>query len=133
MSDSPPLPGVLAEIAAAAGEEAALAIADKLGGTEVYIPPEPGPDHWMVQTVGREAAQRIADRLTCGVGGLRVELPLGTGGRQTRSVAKASRKVDAMIEAGHSERDIALATGYTIRGVRKRKARRRDSRQLRLF
>jgi hypothetical protein len=44
-------------------------------------------------------------------------------------------KVDRMIDDGRSERDIALATGYTIRGVRRRKAMRKpgDDRQLPLL
>src|SRR5690606_37782768 len=71
------LPGVLGEIAAVAGEDAALSIAAARGGTQVYIPHEPGPHHWLTHLVCREAAQRIADRLTCGVGGLRLDLPLG--------------------------------------------------------
>lgn len=126
-----PLPGVLAEIAAVAGESAALAIAEAAGGTQIYIPPEPAPAHWLSRLVGHRAALAIADRLTCGVGGRRVDLPVGPRGHQ----AKTRRQVDRMIEAGRSERDIALATGYTGRGVRKRRARRRhsDRRQPSLF
>jgi hypothetical protein len=49
---------------------------------------------------------------------MRVDLPLGPKGHQARVRAK----VDRMIADGRSERDIALATGYAIRGIRKRKA-----------
>lgn len=125
------LPGILAEIADIAGEDAALAVAAARGGTQVYIPPSPDRDHWLSRLVGPKAAKDIADRLTCGVGGMRVDLPLGPKGH----AARARAKVDRMIDDNRSERDIALATGYTIRGVRRRKAKRKpgDDRQLHLI
>ena len=127
------LPSTLAEIAAVAGEDAALAIAASRGGTQVYIPPQPDRDHWLSRLVGHKAALAIADRLTCGVGGMRVELPLGPKG----AAARLRAKVDRLIAEGElSERDIARATGYTIRGVRRRKAKLgapQDDRQLHLF
>ena len=127
-----PLTGVLKDIARVAGEEAALKIAHARGGTEIYLPPKPGADHWLSELVGQELAQAIADDLTCGISGMRVELPIGP-----RSFAvKPRAEVDRMIRAGMSERDIALATGYTNRGVRKRRAKLgevRDTRQGNLF
>lgn len=131
-SDRTALPGVLGEIADVAGEEAALAIAAVRGGTQIYIPPEPDNDHWLCRLVGRDAARAICDQLTCGVGPRRVDLPLGPTGH----AAKNRAKVDAMIADNCSERDIALATGYTIRAVRRRRAmlgRPADERQLTLF
>jgi len=127
----PDLPGVLAQIANVAGEEAAVAIAEAVGGTQVYIPPVPDADHWMSRLVGHKAALAIADRLTLGVGGIRLDMPSGPSGY----AAKTRQKVDRMIAAGRSERDIALATGYTGRGVRKRRrlSRERDARQPRLI
>jgi hypothetical protein len=124
------LPAILAEIADVAGEEAALAIAAARGGTQVYFPPVPSDDHWITLTIGREAALAVCERLTCGLAGRRVDLPLGPTGR----VAKGREHVDAMLRAGRSERDIARATGYTARGVRLRRATlpERD-RQLKLF
>jgi hypothetical protein len=127
-----PLPQVLADIAMIAGEEAARRLAGAVGGTRVYIPPQPGPDHWLSKLVGIEAARKIADHFTAGVGPLRIDIPLG----DTGFIASQQARIDAMIVAGRSERDIALACGYTGRGVRKRKARLaalRDSRQGNLF
>lgn len=127
-----PLPGILAEIADIAGEDAALAVAAARGGTQVYIPASPDRDHWLSRLVGHQAARDIADRLTCGVGGMRVDLPLGPKG----AAARLRAKVDRMILDKRSERDIALATGYAIRGIRKRKARLlgiKDDRQLNLI
>ncbi len=138
MNTLPPLvlPGALAEIAAVAGEEAALAVAAERGGTIVYIPPSPSSEHWLTRLVGLKHARAIADRLTCGVGGLRVEVPLGPKGHEALQRAKVDRLI---LEGESSERDIARATGYTIRGVRKRRAKlaepggRRDDRQLDLL
>lgn len=139
MNGSPPsssrpgvLPGVLGAIARVAGEEAALAIAEARGGTEVYIPPVPPKDHWLSKLVGHETALEIADYLTCGISGMRLELPSGPAGH----AAQMRAKVDAMLREGRSERDIALSTGYTIRGVRRRRARLgriADTRQLDFF
>jgi hypothetical protein len=125
------LPGILAQIADIAGEDAALAIAAARGGTQIYIPPSPDRDHWLSRLVGQHSARAIAERLTCGVGGMRVDLPLGPKGH----AARVRAKVDRMIRDNRSERDIALATGYSIRGVRKRKAKLKpgDDRQLPLF
>lgn len=126
------LPGVLAQIADVAGEPAALAIAKARGGTEVYIPPKPGPDHWLSKLLGLEAACAVASELTMGVCGLRVELPLGPAGH----AAQVRARVDAMLRENRSESDIARATGYTIRGVRRRRAMLnlgRDDRQGELF
>lgn len=126
------LPGALGEIAEVAGVDAALAIARVRGGTEIYVPANPGPDHWISRLVGLDNAAAIADKLTCGVGGRRLELPLGPHGHAESQRAK----VDAMIREDRSERDIALATGYSIRAVRRRRAklgRPPNSRQLSLF
>lgn len=127
-----PLPQVLADIAMIAGEEAARRVAGTVGGTQVYIPPHPGPDHWLSKLVGLEAARKIADHFTAGVGSARIEIPLGDFG----FMASTQARCDAMLLAGASERDIALALRYTIRGVRKRRARLkalRDSRQANFF
>jgi hypothetical protein len=126
------LPGVLAEIADVAGEAAALAVAEAAGGTSVYFPPRPRADHWLCTLIGPDAALRVCDRLTAGVGPRRVDLPLGPTGH-VADMRKAQATIDRMIMAGRSERDIARATGYTIRQVRRRRARLRDDRQLSLL
>lgn len=127
------LPGVLAQIADVAGEDAAIAIAQARGGTQVYIPPAPGPDHWLTKLIGREAAHAVADALNGGIGvGCRVDLPLGPAGHQVQMRAQ----LDAMIAKGMSERDIALATGYSRSTIRRRRgaaASNADERQMTLF
>lgn len=107
-----------------AGEDAALALAAARGGTQIYVPPAPAKDHWLSRLVGHKSALAIADRLTCGVGSMRIDLPLGPKG----AAARLRAKVDRLITEGElSERDIARAAGYTIRGVRKRAATLRTS------
>lgn len=126
------LPGVLGEIAQIAGEDAAMALADARGGTQIYVPPVPDNNHWLCRLLGRDQAKAVCDYLTAGVGPRRVELPLGPTGHAARMRAK----VDAMIRDGRTERDIALATGYTVRAVRRRVAKLgivRTSSQLDLF
>lgn len=132
MTNRGAFPGVLGEIADVAGEAAALAIAEQRGGTQIYFPPVPAEDHWLCALIGREAAVKVCDRLTCGVGPLRVDLPLGPTGTERRSRAQ----IDELLAQNKSERYIAQATGYTIRTVRRRRARlgrSRDDRQLSLI
>lgn len=120
----PWLPAVLAEIAEVAGLEAALALAGARGGTEIYVPPSVDADHWLVETAGAEAAAAICRHFAGNGHGCRLEIPLGPKG----AAARLRRQVDRMIAEGKSEREIALATGYSGRGVRMRKARQRDER-----
>jgi transcriptional regulator GlxA family with amidase domain len=136
---------VLAEIAEVAGLDAALAIAEKRGGTEVYIPAQANDDHWLVKTVGRAAADKLCRYFAFSPDevsrrgndkhhGTAVELPLGPRG----SLAKVRSLVDRMIAEKKSINEIALAAGYTARGVHFRKAKaranaKRPSAQGRLF
>ncbi|MBZ0164586.1 MAG: hypothetical protein K8H74_17970 [Notoacmeibacter sp.] len=124
MNDAPRhswLPALLAEVAQVAGLDAALKLAEVRGGTEVYIPAAAPDDHWLTEAVGRRAADALCAHFTGSGPGCRLELPLGPAG----TAAQIRRKVDRMIAEGHSESAIALATGYTGRGVRLRKARTR--------
>lgn len=123
------LQGLLAQIAAAAGEDAALKLAADRGGTQIYVPPSPEPDHWLCQLLGERAALAVCDLLTAGVGPARVDVPLGPTG----ALAAQRAKVDALIRTDASERDIARATGYTIRTIRRRRAMLRDDRQYNLI
>lgn len=126
------LPPLLAEIAEVAGEEAALALAQAYGGVRIYIPPTVDADHWISKLIGHDAALRVCDRLTAGLAGRRVDLPLGPTGNNVTFRAMQAH-ADRMIIAGRSERDIARATGYTTRQVRRRRAAIRDDRQMNLL
>jgi hypothetical protein len=113
------LPQVLAEIAEVAGLDAALKLAEKRGGTEVYIPLSAADDHWLVELVGRDAADAICAYFQHGV---KVTLPAGPRG----SLAKIRATAERMIAERRPTSEIALACGYTLRGVWKRKARLRE-------
>lgn len=115
------LPSLLAEIAQVAGLDAALKLAEARGGTEIYVPAAAPSGHWLADTVGIEAAAAICAHFTGSGPGCRLELPNGPAG----SIAQLRRKVDRMISEGKSEREIALACGYTGRGVRLRRAKAR--------
>lgn len=128
------LPRVLAEIAAVAGRDAALAVAAARGGTQVYIPPEPPADHWLSQLLGQDAAKAVADRLNGGIPtGVRVDLPLGPVGYTAQMQAIMRGKIREMLANDMSERDIAMATRYTTRTIRRHRAAMRDDRQMSLF
>ncbi len=55
------LPYPLDEIADVAGIDAALAIADSVGGTRVSLPARARPDHWLTVCVGMDKAKLICD------------------------------------------------------------------------
>ncbi len=130
------LPGILAEIAEVAGEEAALAIARVRGGSQIYVPPVPPANHWLCQLIGADRARKVCDQLTAGVGPRRVDLPQGPTGKLNAIRASDQAEIDRLIRAQRSERDIALSTGYTERTVRRRRAKLgkpADTRQITLF
>lgn len=66
------LPGVLGDIARLAGEDAALNIALRHGGTRLSLPQQATPDTALARLVGMDAAAKICAEL----GGDRVEIPL---------------------------------------------------------
>lgn len=111
------LPGVLAEIAEIAGEDAALKIAEARGGTNIYLPPVPGADHWLSELLGHDVALTIAARLTCGFP-MRLDVPCGP----TSIAARTRAKADRMIAEGRSEAEIVRETGYSGRTIRRRRA-----------
>lgn len=117
------LPGILAEIAEVAGEDAALALARVRGGTPIYIPPRPANDHWLCELWGADKAAAVCDRLTDGVGPRRAEVPLADFSTYRAESRDRYQLMDQMIRDQKSEREIALATGYTTRAIRRRRAK----------
>lgn len=116
MSD---LPGILADIAAVAGDEAAVLVAKVAGGRRVYIPRPAGlrAGHWLVEAVGPDRARLIADLL----GGGEVDLPLGPGG----SRARTTRAIHRALDNGLSVTAIVRLTGVDDSTVWRHKARRK--------
>lgn len=105
------LPGVLAQIASVAGVEAALAVARAKGGSRAYVPPRPGDNHWLVQTVGRAAADAIAAELV-GATACNLLIPKGAGALMRRHFDKLRAEgvsvIDAARRCGAHERTAFL-------------------------
>ncbi len=127
-TDHLPLPGVLAEVEAVAGRDAALLLAGEKGGTEIYLPSPRSlvNDHWLVTMLGRVAAERICahfrthsprdhrgkgrDFTEHKGGGVRVEVPKATS-------LMRRLQVRWMSLAGVSTTQIARQLRMTTRGV----------------
>ena len=107
------LHGLAAELAEVIGEDAALALLARRGGTEVYVPAEPAGSA-LEELVGAEAAEAMADHW----GVAKLELPCahlrGQRGRRARGVR--------LLMAGRSTREVALACDVheeTVKGWRR--------------
>ena len=123
-------PGILADIADAAGPLAAHRVADARGGRMTYFPTPDRltDDHWLVTTCGWEAARTIARR----VGGSKVEVPLGPLSGNRAAVRRAIR---AALAEGVSGQEIARrvgVTGRTVRNVKNNPGRHGQADQFRL-
>lgn len=112
--DASELPGLLAEIAAAAGVEAAVAVAEKVGGTRAYFPGRPDPDHWLSTTVGHDKAAAICAAIAPGIG-VELYVPMGPAGAR----ARLWRVMHGMIAAGANTPEIVRATGLSPVTVRR--------------
>lgn len=124
--DSHGLPGVLGEIVEIAGLEAALAVAEKVGGSRAYIARRPDANHWLVQAVGAEAAAKIADYFTTGRTGAEIDFPIGPASSYRAERRRRRQKIAGMVAEGLSNREVARQAGMTRRGVVMFKARNRD-------
>ncbi len=107
-------PGILADIADAAGPLAAHRVAQAKGGVPAYFPrPESlTDDHWLVAACGWEAARRIAQRC----GGCKFDVPLGPLAGNRAAVARAIREGLAQ---GLTGLRVARMVGVDCRTVRR--------------
>lgn len=125
MADSAPfsdiLPDVLAEVAEAAGLDAALTLRRELGGTRVHVSREPRAGTKLVDCVGLEAAELIAGRF----GGETIPIPQGRR-RQTALIAR-------LLKDGVQVQAIARLLGCHAETVRRIKNGRAKARQFDLF
>ena len=125
-------PGILADIAEAAGPMAALRVAEAKGGRSAYFPKlaRLHGNHWLVVACGWGAAQAIIRRIGAGW----AEVPLGPFAGNRGAVRRAIREG---LAAGLSGPEIARRVGVTDRTVRNHKGRQpRDNGlldQLQLF
>ena len=112
------LPGLLAQIAAVAGFNAALKVAEAKGGIHAFFPARPAPDHWLSLVVGHAEAVAICAAVAPGRGGIELLVPLGP---KSSAVARW-RRVDMMIKDKASVPAIARALGMHERTVQYHKA-----------
>jgi len=111
------LPGVLAQVAQAAGVKAAWQLAQARGGGRAYIPTPQAlhEKHWLTQAVGLEASRAIAQAL----GGGEVEVPLGPFAGNRAQVWAA---IERGLNAGLSVEQAARQAGVTARTVRRHRS-----------
>ena len=103
------LPGILGEIATAAGEAAALKLARERGGTEVQISAR--KDSAFVGIVGQAAADKIVKAFGNG----KVLVPMATARGQRGRREAAAR----MLAAGRTQTEVALACDIHERTTRR--------------
>ena len=119
------------EVADVIGVEGVLALQREKGGTEISLPAQPGPDHWLSQLLGFEAARRLcehfaittAGRVRSGRAGLsKLLIPLGRP-------QERRRRIEAALDAGLSASATAREVGVHRRTVCRHLARRKVTRK----
>lgn len=120
------LPDLLARIAEAAGEDAALLVAAEWGGRELYIPRSFPAAHRLVELLGKERARMVRDAIGHGT----VVVPMGPfAGAEERRLAAARALAD-----GKSQSEAAKQARVHVRTVERIAAKKRgDRRQGKLF
>jgi hypothetical protein len=117
-----PLTGILAEIADVLDREAALKIAEAVGGTYVYIPALVPDEHWLVECVGKENALKLCKHFTFGRCGIKLDVPLISAGSYSRFMLAQQAAIDADIKSGKLKpRQIARKHRVTERTVFRRR------------
>lgn len=125
----------LVEVAEAAGLDAAVQLARGYGGTEIFVPREAPPGHWLAACVGVAAAAKICRHFaTHDADGrpiaFRVYVPLAGAAVMPRTLAALAR---AMVEEQIGLREAVRRFGVSERTVKRLRAKLRDDRQLRLL
>jgi hypothetical protein len=106
----PPRPApdsAFAEVSELIGEPAAELLMKKLGGTYLYVPSRPGPEHPIALLLGEHLAEQLAARFCR-------ETILIPRGRRT---GDRERVIELRRTTGLTVKQIALATGYHVRQV----------------
>ncbi|KAK0341161.1 hypothetical protein LTR94_027558 [Friedmanniomyces endolithicus] len=112
---------MFADRAAAIGRDAALKLADKFGGTRIYVPLAIGDHHPLCVALGRE----IADSLAAYCGGGPLVIP--------KQAARRERVLELHSRRSLTIAQIALETGYSERHVHRLLSEATDDRQPGLF
>ena len=122
------LPGILADIAEIAGNDAAYKIASAVGGTRVSIPPRALKDHWLTELLGHDQADEICRGLATldpdgKLRGVRDEIiPKGPAAL----LRAARRRAQEALDGGKSAREAARVSGLTERTIWRMKAKDDD-------
>ena len=122
------LPGILADIAEIAGNDAAYKIASAVGGTRVSIPPRAIEGHWLTKLLGYDQADEICRGLATldpdgKLRGVRDEIiPRGPAA----ILSAARRRAFEALENGKSARDAARISGLHERTIWRMKAKEDD-------
>jgi len=121
------LPGALGEIAEVAGLQAALAVAEAVGGTRVDLPARLPETHWLIDVVGREAAAAIVARFRVANaegrerGARYLYIPFGPTAGTLRA---ARRRMARALDEGATVAEAARHGGLSERAAYRLKARR---------
>lgn len=122
---SEPLPDLLARIAAAAGEEAALLVAKEWGGRVLYLPKKFSSEHRLAEVVGERKARAIFEEVGHGP----FMVPMGN----VAGPAKRRRLVSELLDQGSTHSAAAGAAGVHTRTVERVARRKREEVQGKLL
>lgn len=119
------LPALLASIADAVGEDAALLVAAEWGGRYLYIPKEFRPTHRLVELIGEDKARKMWD--TIGHGHVLVPMGPYAGAAERREIAARA------MDQGKSRPQAAKMAGIHVRTAHRIGAKKRADEQGDLF
>lgn len=112
------LPAILAQIADAAGEEAALLVAREWGGRDLYIPRDFRETHRLVELLGEMRARKMWSAIGHGP----VLIPMGP---YAGALERRVRAAKALSE-GKSKSEVARIAGIHVRTAHRIGAKMRD-------
>lgn len=123
MTDARGLPGddAFAELADAIGDHAARCLAERFGGTSLYVPRTIGDHHPICAALGRAQA----DRLAAWAGGGSLAVP--------KQAVRRARVRELRNNSGLTIAQIALQTSFSERHVYRLLSAATDDRQASLF
>lgn len=110
------LPRLLAALREHFGEEAALSVSRELGGRRVYLPRRASASHPLARRIGADVLGWLVDRYG---GGACVKVPLGPKSQR----ARLPRRIDKLLRAGFSPREVAARLGCDVRTVHAHRSR----------
>lgn len=131
MNDMSQFPGILQEIADAAGEEAAMLVAREKGGTRVRFPIKPRDGHWTVQLLGRPRAEAIGRALNGNQSMMEYDIPLGPGSTYSQQRRARQQAMQKAIEEGLTYNAAARAAGVDRSSFRRFNKRVREAKRSR--